>query len=406
MIKRYAIVGAGARALEMYARPIVEQFPATARLVALADTNLARAHYVSRAVGGVPVFHDVASLIAHTMPDCLIVTTVDRYHHIYALQALEAGCDVIIEKPMTIDAEACRAILAAERRSGHTVIVTFNLRFVSYVTLVKELLRSGIIGQLQSVDFEWLLDRRHGADYFRRWHRQQANSGGLLVHKATHHFDMINWLADDAPQQVFAFGARRFYGPTRAERGERCSSCGYAKSCAFYVDLAADEVKRGLYFAAEGEDGYYRDGCVFSDDIDIWDTMSVNVRYASGMLLTYSLIAYSPYEGWRATLNGTGGRIELEHVESGPRSAGAAEQVRVFRADGEVQTYTVPKGPGEHGGSDARLRARLFGGQTLPDPLNHMAGAWAGAHSLLIGVAANQAIERGQPVTIAELLAP
>jgi predicted dehydrogenase len=406
MIKRYAIVGAGARALEMYARPIVEQFPATARLVALADTNLARAHYVSRAVGGVPVFRDVATLIAHTTPDYLIVTTVDRYHHTYALQALEAGCDVIIEKPMAIDAEACRAILAAERRSGHTVIVTFNLRYVSYVTLVKELLRSGIIGQVLSVDFEWFLDRRHGADYFRRWHRQRANSGGLLVHKATHHFDLINWWMDDAPRQVFAFGTRRFYGSTRAERGERCSTCAYARRCAFSVDLAADEVNRGLYFDAEGEDGYYRDGCVFGDDIDIWDTMSVNVRYASGMLLTYSLIAYSPYEGWRATLNGMGGRIELEHVESGPHSAEAAEQVRVFGADGEVQTYTVPKGPGEHGGGDARLRARLFGGQTLPDPLNHTAGAWAGAHALLIGVAANQAIERGQPVTMAELLEP
>ena len=405
-MRRYSIVGAGARALEMYARPIVEQFPATAQLVALADTNEARARYVSRAVGGVPVFSDFATMIRQTKPDCVIVTTVDRYHHEYCIRALEAGCDVILEKPMTIDAESCRSILAAERRSGRTVTVTFNMRFVSYVTRVKELLRSGIIGQLLSVDFEWLLDRRHGADYFRRWHRRQANSGGLLVHKATHHFDMINWLADDAPQQVFAFGARRFYGPTRAERGERCSTCAYAKSCAFYVDLAADAVNRGLYFDAEAEDGYYRDGCVFADDIDIWDTMSVNVRYASGMLLTYSLIAYSPYEGWRAALTGTGGRIELEHIESGPLAAASAEHIRVFPVGGEMLTYAVQKGQGEHGGGDERLRARLFGGQALPDPLNHMAGAWAGAQSVLIGVAANQAIDSGQPVAIADLLDP
>jgi predicted dehydrogenase len=284
------------------------------------------------------------------------------------------------------------------------VTVTFNYRFMPYVTRVKELLRAGAIGQPLSVDFEWLLDRRHGADYFRRWHRRKENSGGLLVHKATHHFDLINWWLEAEPQQVFALGERRFYGPTRAETGPRCSACAHTQSCEFYVDMAANPALKALYFEAEHEDGYYRDGCVFSPDIDIEDTMSVLVSYANRAHLTYSLIAYSPYEGWRAAINGTEGRMELRADESGPHAAQAAKQINLFDRQGKLTVYDIPTPAGDHGGGDERLLERLFGGQPLPDPLGYMAGSWAGAMSVLVGIAANKAIAAGRPVAIRELL--
>ena len=99
------------------------------------------------------------------------------------------------------------------------VTVTFNYRFTPYVSKIKELISKGAIGKILSVDFEWILDARHGADYFRRWHRNKANSGGLLVHKATHHFDLVNWLINQEPETVFAFGGLNFYGPkTKTKR--------------------------------------------------------------------------------------------------------------------------------------------------------------------------------------------
>ena len=403
--KRYVIVGASHRALEMYARPLVERYRETAQLAGICDVNRTRAAYVAHACGGVPVFDDFDAMLRATTPDYVIVTTVDRYHHEYIVRALEAGCDAITEKPMTIDAAKCRAILAAEQRTGRRVIVTFNFRFTPYVTRVKELLRAGAIGEVLSVNLEWILDTRHGADYFRRWHRRKENSGGLLVHKATHHFDMVNWCVEAEPETVQAHGARRVYGPTRAERGVRCSACAYTETCEFYVDYRADPTLQGLYFAAEHEDGYYRDGCVFSPEIDIEDTMSLIVRYRNGILLTYSLIAYSPYEGWRATLTGTGGRMELQNVASGPDAHAPSDDITLYNRRGERTRYEVPKAGGEHGGSDARLVERLFGGTALPDPLGYMAGSRAGAMSLLIGVAANQAMALGRPIAIDDLLA-
>jgi predicted dehydrogenase len=284
------------------------------------------------------------------------------------------------------------------------VVVTFNYRFVPYITRIKEIIRAGTIGEVLSVDFEWLLDTRHGADYFRRWHRRMENSGGLLVHKATHHFDLVNWWIEDEPETVHAFGRRRVYGPTRAERGERCSTCAYTRSCEFFVDYKSDPLLRGLYFEAEHVDGYYRDGCVFSDDVDIMDTMSVSVRYANGPLLTYSLIAYSPYEGWRASITGSKGRLEMAEFTSGPYSEPNRDRVTVFNRYGETIVHDIPQVEGEHGGGDQRLWDRLFSGHALPDPLNHMAGSRAGAMSILVGVAANKSIATGVPVRIADLL--
>jgi predicted dehydrogenase len=403
-MKRYVLVGASARGLSTYARPMVQRFHDSAQLVGIFDPNAGRAHYASRECGGVPVFATFDEMIHQTAPDCVIVTTIDRYHHDYIIRALEAGCDAITEKPMTIDDEKCRAILAAEKRTGRRVTVTFNFRFTPYVTRVKELLREGVIGRVLNVDFEWFLDTQHGADYFRRWHRRKENSGGLLVHKATHHFDMVNWCIEAAPQTVYAFGERRFYGPTREERGERCSACAYTSTCEFYVDYRSDPILKSLYFDAEHEDGYYRDGCVFSEEIDIEDTMSLTVRYAGGILMSYSLIAYSPYEGWRAALTGTGGRMELRRFESGRFAHEPSDIVTVFNRQGEMVTYDIPKAAGAHGGSDERLLDRLFGEQPAPDPLGHMASSREGALSLLIGVAANRSIATGEPVVIDDLL--
>jgi predicted dehydrogenase len=115
---RYALAGASSRALHMYARPVVERYRDSASLVGIFDINATRADFVSRECGGVPVFRDFDRMLRETAPDTVVVTTVDRFHHDYIIRSLEAGCNVITEKPLTIDAEKVRAILAAEARTG------------------------------------------------------------------------------------------------------------------------------------------------------------------------------------------------------------------------------------------------------------------------------------------------
>ena len=303
--KRYALVGAGSRSA-MYSEALTGTYSGTALLAAFCDTNSHRMAFWNGELQSrfganpVPAYSegDFSRMLKQERIDTVIVTTIDRFHHDYIIRALEAGCGVITEKPMTIDVEKCRAILDAVKRTGRSVRVTFNYRYAPSRTKIKELLQAGTIGEVKSVHFEWLLDTVHGADYFRRWHRDKANSGGLMVHKATHHFDLVNWWLDSSPQTVFGLGNLAFYGKANAEaRGEKHpylrGTSPAAKGDPFALDLASDPNLKALYLDAEKEDGYQRDQNVFGDGISIEDTMNLVVRYRSGAQLSYSLTAYA-----------------------------------------------------------------------------------------------------------------
>ena len=225
--RRFVVVGTGARA-GMYIRAAVGKYAPHAELVGLCDASPTRMNYWNQVIAGdghpeVPTYRDSEfdRMVAETKPDVVIVTTVDAAHHLYIVRALELGCDAVTEKPMTTDAEKARAIFDAVDRTGRKVMVTFNYRYMPAFTRLREIILSGEIGRPTLVDFQWHLDTSHGADYFRRWHREKAKSGGLLVHKATHHFDLVNFWIGSTPKTVFALGDTMFYGKKNAEeRGE------------------------------------------------------------------------------------------------------------------------------------------------------------------------------------------
>jgi predicted dehydrogenase len=405
-MKKYAFVGASIRSLTMYPVNILRRYSDAAKMTGIYDPNHKRAALFRKKAGdNIPTYSSFEEMIHDAQPDIVIITAIDRYHHEYIIKTLEAGIDAVTEKPMTIDEEKCNAILEAERRTGRKVIVTFNYRYTPYAERLKELVKSGIIGKILSVHFEWMLDTDHGADYFRRWHRRKENSGGLLVHKSTHHFDLVNWLLEEEPVAVSAFGNRRFYGPTREERGTRCLSCNYKESCEFYFDIHK-KITKNLYLDCEDIDGYIRDSCVFSEEIDIEDTLCVNVKYSQGAVMSYSLTAYSPYEGHKLTLNGTGGRLEFE-LYSGKVGPFAGENIckfRLYNRKGEEMLLESPASQKNHGGGDERFLHALLKGDASPDPLGRMAGSREGALSAIIGIAANKSIAEGRSVYIKDIL--
>lgn len=404
MKKKYVLAGAGGRAFSMFAKPITERFYDVAVLTGIFDVNMTRAEYFRKiAAPGAVLYRDFDEMMKEQKPDVLIVATVDRYHHEYIIRGLEYGCDVITEKPMTIDGDKCNQILEAQKKSGRKVNVTFNCRFMPFVKRVKELLEEGLVGEILNVDYEYLLDRCHGADYFRRWHRKKENSGGLLVHKATHHFDMVNWWIGQEPEVVFANGSRRFYGPTRQQRGKRCLTCAYKGSCEFAFPNTEDSHVQGMYFIPEKEDGYYRDSCIFADEIDIEDNMSVAVKYKQGALLTYSLVSYSPYEGWKIAFTGTRGRLEAATYYSGENAADVNEYIKYYNDRGETITYKIPKAAGTHGGGDVRLLEMLIRGN-MPDPMGQIADVRAGINSVMIGACANLSIRDGRAHRIDDII--
>lgn len=422
--KRYVLVGVGARST-MYRDAVLKNYAGHSRMVGFCDVNEGRlklAQRKAREVNGVdvPIFKatEFDRMIRETKPDVVIVTTKDSTHDHYIIRAMELGCDVMVEKPMTTDEKKCRAILKAKQRTGRNLIVTFNYRYSPPRTQVKDLLMSGIIGDVLSVDFHWLLDTFHGADYFRRWHGNKANSGGLMIHKASHHFDLVNWWLSAVPVTVQANGKREFYTPQMAKRlglqshHERCHTCPEGDKCTFRLDMAGNGRLKELYLDQEKYDGYFRDRCVFRPEIDIEDTMNVVVKYDTGATLSYSLNAFNAWEGYTIAFNGTKGRLEHGAQEkisvSGDGSVPGALKsdgtyIKIFPL--RAPAYSVPlwTGEGAHGGGDKVMLDDLFLPVKPADKYQRAADQRGGAASILTGVAANHSIRTGETVRIADL---
>ena len=399
-VRRHAIVGLGSRA-QLFARALAAS--PRAELAAFCDHNETRMRVHNDWLGTeIPGYRpeDFTAMLAKERIDVVVVCTPDHTHAEYVVAALEAGCDVVTEKPMTTDVEGARRILAARRETGRSVRVAFNYRYNPVHRRVRELLEGGAIGEIGSVEFSWLLDTAHGADYFRRWHRDKANSGGLLVHKSGHHFDLVNWWLGSGPETVFALGRLFFYGDKTGHRtaGDR-----------FALDLDASPKLRALYRDAEREDGYVRNQDVFAPGVTIEDDLSVLVRHRGGAVLNYHLHAYSPREGYRVAFSGSEGRLELD-VRENEYASGAEPVPKRGRARLTLQRLWSPPevvldqelGDG-HGGGDERMLAELLG-DAEPDALGCAADHDAGLQALLTGLAANRSLETGRSVSVEELL--
>ena len=423
---KLAMVGTGHRGCGMWGSSVLKEYGNLVEFVGLCDINQGRVETAKRRIGAqCPTFTDFEKMMKEVKPDFLIVTTVDSIHDQFISRGMELGAHIITEKPMTTDEDKCKAILAAEKKFNKKVIVTFNYRYGTLFTKMKELLAANEIGQIVSVDFNWYLNVYHGADYFRRWHAIKEKSGTLWVHKSTHHFDLLNWWLDSDPVEVTAYGALEHYGKNGPFRHTHCRPCPHKENCKFKMDINSkgrEELKE-LYADNEKYDGYLRDGCVFRNEIDIYDKMSAQIKYANGVVVNYSLTTYSPYEGCRLAFNGKNGRLEtwegipfLEGTGPGTdqatlhakemeqnKSEYNTNRVILWKNFEKVQDIEVKTTKSGHGGGDGRLKDKIFKTPEAADPYRHSAGTRDGALSVLIGVAARKSIELGRSVRIAEL---
>jgi predicted dehydrogenase len=402
--KRYAIVGTGVRGIGMWGRPLAQRYADVLDFVGLCDVNPLRAETAKKSIGvACPTFTSLDEMLDRAKPELLCVTTVDAYHSDCIVKALERGVDVITEKPMVIDETQCKAVLDAEKRAGRKIAVTFNYRYAPKHQKIKELLLAGEIGKVTSVDFSWYLDTSHGADYFRRWHRLREKGGSLWVHKATHHFDLVNWWLDADPVEVSALGVLNNYGKRGPFRHTHCRTCPHKANCAFHWDITKDPRLVALYVDCEKADGYLRDGCVFREDVNIPDTMNAVVRYSNGVTMSYSLNTFMPIEGYRLAFNGTKGRLEIRDYERQAWDPGEETEMHVIRNFGQREKVEIPKAQGGHGGGDDRLRDLIFRQAQAPAYMS-LPGSRAGAMSCLTGIAARKSVDLARPVKISELL--
>jgi predicted dehydrogenase len=201
---------------------------------------------------------------------------------------------------------------------------------------------------------------------------------------------------------VFAQGSLDFYGKNNDFRYTNCRGCPYTKQCKFFWDITKDEQMMQLYVANEKYDGYLRDGCVWKEDIDIFDKETVQIKYANNVFVSYSLYNYSPYEGYRISFSGTKGKLDVWLKERQPWQEEDHDEIQITTNFGKREIIKVSNTEAGHGGGDARLRKQIFAPDGT-DMYRQAAGSRDGAMAILIGIAARNSIDTGKPVKIEEL---
>lgn len=398
-MKRVGIVGTSMRA-GAFAKALASRFTENYTIVGLMDLDEGKARgFCAFNHIEAPIYTDFEAFLAECKPDLVLVATIDVFHESYIVKLLDRKIGVISEKPLCINAEQARSILAAHQRNPEVFAITsHNLRYAPYVKQIKEVLDSGAIGKVMRLSYSESLDRLHGTSYFRRWNSRRKNTNGLQLHKSCHHFDLLNYLMGTHAKYVSAEGMLKAYGqkvPHRFE-GVRCHECAHKGECPDYSDY------NHTLFA-----GYYTpDMCIWSPEIDIEDNYSASIVFENGVLGTYALCAHANYSGERIVFEGETGRLEYEsrvfreHIN--PKDVHDTmvtpiETLRVYHF-GKAGAEEIPVRHEEtsHGGADDALFADLF----APVPPSSLPTLEDGIQAVLTGCAVVESIKTGRRIDV------
>jgi predicted dehydrogenase len=434
--KRYVLCGLSVRGIYHFGMPLLgmnktggPDFSQQAELVGILDIDAVRVEAFLGKIGRrIPYYPGDAlgRMISETRPDVVLVAGPDYTHCDHIVEALDRGCDVIVEKPMVINCEQIRKVQAAEKRAGRSVKVAFNCRYTPTHKQMKRMLLEGKVGRITSVEFVYNLETWHGSSYFYRWNRERSKSGGLCIHKCCHHFDFINWLVGDVPEEVFAYGALNYYGAKGALRphdaqGRPLPPAEEKRQCPVFrkhyvgrFDPETNDISTGwdtfnLPYTVQYSDDKRR--YIYDDVIDVEDTYSAVVRYRGGASLSYSCNFCTPWSGYILGINGTEGRIEMvQRSNPDPTSQTAQDKtvntIIYYHLFGDRQIVDVPTVAGGHGGADFVIQRDLFDRVSAEsEELRLVAGSVDGANAVAIGEAVWRSIKERRPMSIPALLA-
>ncbi|MBN2506083.1 MAG: Gfo/Idh/MocA family oxidoreductase [Verrucomicrobia bacterium] len=410
-----ACIGCGARA-QTYTQ-LAARRPDRFAIVAGADPVPERVAKI-RGISGRDDFRGFASaaalLDAGKVADVMIVATQDNSHFEFCRGALELGYDVLLEKPIATRIEQVLEIERLAARARRRVMVCFVLRFAAFYRKVREILESGVLGDLASVQASEGVMPWHQAHAFVRGHWSVvAHSSPMLLSKCCHDMDIVHWLAGRPCRRVASFGSLEFFRPERAPAGApaRCTDgCPVGEACAFNalryatdqrvpwlpmvydraMEAGADEIRDWLRTSPWGR-------CVYRCDNDAVDRQVLAMEFEGGLTGTFTMTAFE--NGRHVELYGTRG--VLKGGETYRKHFGA--HLVLFPHEGPPVRYTVQAEDGGyelHGGGDAGLVNALYDEMTRPPGAPLEAGIESTVHSHLLAFAAEESRRTGRTIEL------
>ena len=304
---KLALVGAGQRG-SIYAQYAHAELGH--RIVAVADMDPGKRETAARKFSIEPemVFPDAESFFAAgKLADALILATMDRDHYSQTLRALELGYDILLEKPISPDPVECLRIQEAAHKYGRKIVVCHVLRYTNFFAAIKQILESGELGRVVTIQHAENVGNFHMAHSFVRGNWRNSNeTSPIIMQKSCHDMDILVWLTDSDAKTVSSFGSRSFFRAENAPEGsgERCLSCPVADTCRFDVRKAylplmgewpatvvtGDQTEAGLLNALQTSP-YGR--CVFRCDNNVCDHQVTIIEFKNGVNVSFTLSGFT-----------------------------------------------------------------------------------------------------------------
>lgn len=365
-----AILGLGNRG-NVYAR-YAKKFPHAMKVVGVADINPVRLKTLGDE-HDVPQEYRFASadelLSVPKFCDAVVIATPDDMHYEPAMKALQAGYHILLEKPMCQTEKECLDILEMTRKTGRIVALCHVLRYAPYFIALRSAIKSGMIGDVVSVQHLEPVQYAHMAHSFVRgiW-RNSKESTPIILAKSCHDLDIIRYLIDKPCNTIMADGSIYLFRPEMAPEGAplRCTDgCPHEKNCPYsaidiyyrkhhYLKHVVDVWKEATdpeIMEALKNGPYGR--CIYHCDNDQPDHYVANMVFEDGITAAFSLEAFTPYGGRRTRVMGTRGFIDGDGKQFTVTEFGTLNTHVWNRKIEEIPEY---KDSGHGGGDHALVR--------------------------------------------------
>ena len=411
------VVGAGGRGY-VYSK-FVRNVPERAKVVGVADPQDFRRDRLGDE-HGIPAEYRFTSWEAAAarprFADAVLICTQDNMHEAPAIAFARLGYHILLEKPMAPTPDACRRIVAAVKEAGVMLAVCHVLRYTAYTRKLMELLKSGAVGDIVSIQHLEPVGYFHQAHSFVRgnW-RNEKESSFMLLAKCCHDVDWLRGVFGVKCLAVQSFGTLKHFRPENRPAGaaDRCCACPAAieKTCPYSavkiymrdrydkgsrgwpLDAVADPVTRENMDKALREGPYGR--CVYACDNDVVDNQVVNFLFDGGRTATLTMTAFDRGGGRLTRIFGTRGYIDTD-----------SRTINLFDFLTEKTTVidTAVDNDGSilsgHGGGDGGLMDAFIRALAENDPSCIVSGVDETLESHLMTFAAEESRRTGQVVRL------
>ncbi|MBR4537542.1 MAG: Gfo/Idh/MocA family oxidoreductase [Clostridia bacterium] len=364
-----AVAGCGSRGQDMYTKVLVKM-PEKAKIVAAADINPEKLRGM-RGLTGIPESACYASaeemLEKPKLADIMLICTPDRCHYAQAKAALLKDYDLLLEKPISPIAEECAELRDLALSRGRLVAVCHVLRYTAFYQKIKQMLDSGVIGDVVNIQALEQVCYWHQAHSFVRgnWRNKELSSC-MLLQKCCHDMDILLWLTGKHCRRVSSFGSLSLFREDKAPAGSalRCVDCAVGETCPynavrFYLDeyrrtgndwpqnvVAFDPTEEKLLEALRT--GLYG-RCVYRCDNNVVDHQVVNLELEDGATVNFTMTAFTAHGGRVIRAGGTMGEIYGDTKEN------IIKVMRYGQPDEIIDVRTLTDDFSGHAGGDARL---------------------------------------------------